>query len=113
MSLLLAPIALRKPISRVRSVTLNVVEFGDFLLGGGDGKVIFATKGNVSTALENFADLVHGGVQHFRMRLRAHVDFVGIGIGFLEGAEGDENAAVFVAHAETTLGLFHHADDLK
>ncbi len=91
----------------------DVVKLRDFLLGRGDGKIIFAAQGNISAALQNFADLVDGGVQHFRMRLRAHVDLVGIGISFLERAVRDENAAVFIANAETALGFFDHADDLE
>src|SRR5208337_4153137 len=91
----------------------DVVKLGDFLLRGGDGKIVFSAEGNVPAPLEDFADLVHGVIQHLGIRLRAHVDFVRVGISLLEGTEGDEHAAVLVAHGEAALGLFDHANNLK
>src|SRR5208282_2633929 len=91
----------------------DVVELGDFLLRRVNGEIVFSAEGHVPAPLQDLANLVHGVIQHLGIRLRAHLDFVRIGIGFFEGAVGNENAAVLVAHAEAALGLFDHANDLE
>ncbi len=118
MSVLFAPMALRTPISRVRSVTLTSMMFitptppmskpdgaeddggdsdfsddavkdFDFLVGGGDGEIILAVEGNIATAAKRFRGLIHGLVEHIGIGLHAKRDFVGGGKSFAEGAERD------------------------
>src|SRR5882724_1440718 len=91
----------------------DVVEFLDLLSGGGDGEVVLAVIGNVAAAAKDFGDLVHHLVEHIRLCLHAEVQLGGRRKCLAKCAERNQDTAVFIAHAETAFGLFHHADHLK
>ena len=89
------------------------MEFLNLLFGGGDGEIVFAVVGDVAAAAKCFGDLVHHLVEHVGLGLNAEVELSGRRKSFAESAEGDEDAAIFVAHSEAALGLFNDADNLK
>ena len=140
MSRLRAPMALRTPISRVRSVTEtsmmfitpmppmsrpielrttidkhdaanDVVELLHHFHLRLNREIIRLVVGNFAAAAQNFADLIHGGIELAGIREKAIADLVAAGIQLHESVIGDDGAAIFVVRAETVGRFFKHSHD--
>ena len=91
----------------------DAVEFLYFLLGGANHEIILGVVSHVSAAAKKFGGLIDGLIEHVGVGLKTNIVFVGAGINFVEGAVRDQDAAIFIAHTETTFRLFDYADHQK
>src|SRR5215470_54861 len=89
----------------------DAVKFFDFLGGGVDGEIVFSALGYVAAAAQHFRCLVNGLIEQTRISVEAHVHLLGRGTNLRNRAVRNQDAAIFIATAESTLGLFDHADD--
>ncbi len=78
-----------------------------------DRKIVLPLIGDIPSAPQHFRRLVHRLLQHIWIGLDPDIVLVSSGIQFEEGVVRDQDTAVLVAHSDSTLRFFHHADHLK
>src|SRR5215469_5512652 len=91
----------------------DLVILGGDLFRGREREIVSSAVGDTAAALQQFANLIERLVEHAGIGLRAQIDLVGGRIDFLEGAVGDEDAAVGFIGAKAAFLFLKHSDHDK